>query len=230
MTHSLHRCGRLQERDFVWLLYHVKGVNDGNLVERLRRAIEIVEEVGSANWGDVKSGPIVSVSPAEIKEKLTEKSRIRGVFTSRDQVTKFLKKMKDADLGFCVIISGMLDQVFSACQEAGVKPHTLNYSLGVFGKKELLADEDTLAITTMCGHHMIPGEFVAETRREVRNGKMSPQKASLEFAELCPCGIFNPERARELLILEKEKNPNIPGENKQANGIDSLLGSGLDRR
>jgi hypothetical protein len=184
----------------------VKGVNDQNFVERLRKAIGIIEEVGSVNWGDVKSGPIVSVPLAEIKEKVTEKSRIRGVFTSRDQVAKFLKKMKDADLGFCVIISGVLDQVFSACQEAGVKPHTMNYSLGVFGNKKLLAGEDTLAITTMCGHHMVPDEFVAETRKRVKEGKLSPEKASLELAELCPCGIFNQERAKDLLILEKE-NP-----------------------
>ena len=203
MTHSLHRCGKLQEKDFVWLLYHVKGVNDQNFVERLRKAIGIVEEVGSVNWGDVKSGPIVSVPLAEIKEKVTEKSRIRGAFTSRDQVIRFLKKMKEADLGFCVIISGLLDQVFSACQEAGVKPHTMNYSLGVFGNKKLLADENTLAITTMCGHHMIPDEFVAETRQCVKEGKLSPEKASLEFAKLCPCGIFNQERAKDLLILEK---------------------------
>ena len=213
MTHSLHRCGRIQEKDFVWLLYHVKGVNDQNLVERLRQAIAIIEEVGAVNWGDVKSGPIVKVSPAEIKEKLTEKSRIRGVFTSRDQVTEFLKKMKAADLGFCVIISGRLDQVFSSCEKAGVKPHTMNYSLGVFGNKELLADEDTLAITTMCGHHMIPDDFVTETRRRVKDGKVSPEKASLEFAELCPCGIFNQERAKELLILEKE-NPSPSGKKR----------------
>jgi len=204
MTHSLHRCGKLQEKDFVWLLYHVKGVNDQNFVQRLHKAIGIVEEVGSVNWGDVKSGPIVTVPLEEIKQKVTEKSRIRGVFTSRDQVTKFFKKMKDAELGFCVIISGLLEEVFSACQEAGVKPHTLNYSLGVFGNKKLLADEDTLAITTMCGHHMIPDELVAETRRRVKEGKISPEQASLELAKLCPCGIFNQERAKELLALESE--------------------------
>ena len=213
MTHSLHRCGRIQDKDFVWLLYHVKGVNDQNLVERLRKAIAIIEEVGAVNWGDVKSGPIVSVPPAEIKQNLTEKSRIRGVFTSQVQVTEFLKKMKDADLGLCVIISGVLDRVLSSCEKAGVKPHTLNYSLGVFGNKKLLADEDTLAITTMCGHHMIPDDFVTETRRRVKEGKVSPEKASLEFAELCPCGIFNQERAKELLTLEK-KNPKVPGEKR----------------
>jgi hypothetical protein len=87
-----------------------------------------------------------------------------------------------------------------------VKPHTMNYSIGVFGKKEILADDDTLAITTMCGHHMIPDEFVAEGRKRVKEGKLSAEKASQEFAELCPCGFFNQERAKGLLILEKE-NP-----------------------
>lgn len=69
-----------------------------------------------------------------------------------------------------------------------------------------MADDDTLAITTMCGHHMIPDEFVAETRRSVKEGKISPEKASLEFAAMCPCGIFNQERAKELLDLEKDRS------------------------
>jgi len=140
VTHSLHRSGRFQEMDYVWLLYHVRGVNDQNLTERLRQAIDIAEEAGSVNWGDVKTGTIVSVSSEEIKAKLTEKSRIRGAFSSQEQVTQFLQKMKQADLGLCVIIAGLLDKVFQSCEEAGLKPHTVNYSLGVFGKKELLPD------------------------------------------------------------------------------------------
>lgn len=206
MTHSLHRCGKFQDHDYVWLLYHVKGINDHNLVERLRKAITIAEEVGAVNWGDVKSGPIVSFSPKEIKEKLSEESRIRGVFTSREQVVDFLKKMKQANLGLCVIIAGPLDQAFLAVQEAGLKPHTVNYSIGVFGKKELLADDDTLAITTMCGHHMIPNGLVNEMRKKVHEGKISPKKAALKLATFCPCGIFNQKRAEKLLNLEKNRS------------------------
>lgn len=41
-----------------------------------------------------------------------------------------------------------------------VTPHSINYSLGVWGKKDNLPDETTLSITTMCGHHMIPPKFV----------------------------------------------------------------------
>ena len=209
MTHSLHRCGRLQEQDYVWLLYHVKGVNDENLTERMRKALAIAENVGSINWGDVKSGPIVILSAEEVKARLTEKSRLRGVFTSEAQITQFLTKMKAADLGLCVIISGPLQNVYDACRSAGVIPHTINYSIGVFGKKDAIADEETLAITTMCGHHMIPDRYVERVRSKVRRGKTRPQKAALKMAKMCPCGIFNQQRAEALLVSEKNE-PSSP--------------------
>jgi hypothetical protein len=204
MTHSLHRCGSLQEQDYVWLLYHVKGINDDNLTERMRQALVIAEDAGSINWGDVKSGPIVNLSADEVKAKLTDKSRLRGVFTSEAQVTQFLSGMKAADLGLCVIITGPLQNVYHACRAAGVAPHTINYSIGVFGKKEALADGETLAITTMCGHHMIPDRYVEKVRSKVRRGKTRAEKAALKMAKMCPCGIFNQERAAALLASEIE--------------------------
>jgi hypothetical protein len=204
MTHSLHRCGRLQEQDYVWLLYHVKGINDDNLTERMRQALAIAEDAGTINWGDVKSGPIVTLSAQEVKARLTEKSRLRGAFTSEAQITQFLSHMAAADLGLCVIITGPLQNVYAACRKAGVIPHTINYSLGVFGKKDAVADEETLAITTMCGHHMIPDRYVERVRSKVRRGKTRPQKAALKMAKMCPCGIFNQERAAALLASETE--------------------------
>lgn len=188
----------------MWLLYHVKGLNDENLLDRLRGAIELAEEAGTVNWGDVKTGPVVSVPAEEIKSRLTPASRIRGVFTSRQQVVHCLKSMKGADLGLCFVISGVLDQVLAACQDAGLKPHTNNYSLGIFGKRELLAHEDTRAIRTMCGHHMVPDEIVVQMQKTVSEGKISPGKASLKLAALCPCGIFNQKRAEWLLEENKE--------------------------
>ena len=204
MTHSLHRCGRLQEQDYVWLLYHVKGVNDANLTERMRRALAIAEDAGSINWGDVKSGPIVNLSADEVKAKLTDKSRLRGVFTSEAQVTQFLTGIKTADTGLCVIITGPLQNVHNACRAAGITPHTINYSIGVFGKKEALADGETLAITTMCGHHMVPDRYVERVRSKVRRGKTGAEKAALKMAKMCPCGIFNQQRAAALLASEIE--------------------------
>jgi len=205
MTHSLHRCGRLQEMDYVWLMYHVKDVNDQDLKARIGTAADIAVDLGTVNWGDVKSGPMVCLSNEEIKSKITEKSRIRGAFTSVEQVIQFLGAMKSADLGLCVIIAGLLDEVLEACRRNDITPHTINYSLGVFGKKELLADEATLAITCMCGHHMVPDGFVDKLRARVRKGKASPEKAAQKMAVMCPCGIFNQHRAAELLKREAEE-------------------------
>ena len=50
MTHSLHRCGKHQEKDYVWLLYHVKGVNDQNLKQRYQKSLKIAEAAGAVNW------------------------------------------------------------------------------------------------------------------------------------------------------------------------------------
>lgn len=70
--------------------------------------IEAAEHQGSENWGDVKTGPITRFDAAEIKEKISDKSRIRGVFTKREQVIGFLKEVKAADAGQSCIITGLL--------------------------------------------------------------------------------------------------------------------------
>lgn len=199
MTHSLHRCGELQENDYVWLLYHANGINDKNLGERLLTAVEKAESAGTINWGDVKSGPIVCTPVEKIRSNLTDKSRIRGVFSSQEQTVKFLKEMKEADLALCVIIAGPLSSVLDSCNQAALKPHTINYSLGVFGNKKLIAAEDTLAVTTMCGHHMVPDKIVEKMRTRIGKGKITPEKAGLKLAQMCPCGIFNQKRAADLL-------------------------------
>jgi hypothetical protein len=201
MTHSLHRSGSVESLrgDYVWLMYQAKGINDKNIKEKAREFIAVAEAVGSENWGDVKSGPKVCLSVDEIKSKISDQSRLRGVFTRKEQVAEFLRMIKEKNLGISVIISGLLKETLEACKEAGVTPHTINFSLGVWGKKELLPSEDVLSITTMCGHHMIPAGLVEEVAERVKKGKITPEAGGLELATYCPCGIFNQVRAGKLL-------------------------------
>ena len=201
MTHSLHRSGTPESLrgDYVWFMYQAKGVNDKNIAPKAMEFIAAAEAVGSENWGDVKSGSVLEFPVEEIKARVTDKSRLRGVFTTRKQVVDFLKIMKRKDTGVSIVISGLLEEVLPACREAEVTPHTVNYSLGVWGKKELLPTEDTLAITTMCGHHQIAPQFVEKQLQAVRKGRKTPEKAARELALFCPCGIFNQVRAAALL-------------------------------
>lgn len=206
MTHSLHRSGTIEslKGDYVWFMYQAKGINDKNIKEKAEEFIAAAELVGSENWGDVKTGPTASYPKEYIKQNICDKSRLRGVFTSRQQVVDFLKIIKEKDLGLSVVISGLLDEVLPACKQAGVTPHTINYSLGVWGNKKVLPDQKILDITTMCGHHMISPELVKKLVWDVKKGRITPEKAAWKLATFCPCGIFNPVRAEKL--IEEIKN------------------------
>jgi hypothetical protein len=203
MTHSLHRSGDIesQKEDFVWFMYQTKGVNDVNIKPKALEFIAVAEAVGSENWGDVKSGPKLRYPIEEIKAKISDKSRLRGIFTKKRQVVDFLKQIKAKDLGMSVIVTGVLSEVIPACKEAGVTPHSINYSLGVWGKKDKLPDDTTLSITTMCGHHMIPPKFVNHIMKRVKKGKLTPAEGAKELAGFCYCGIFNHIRCAN--IIEK---------------------------
>ncbi|MFZ7104709.1 MAG: hypothetical protein ACOWWO_18900 [Peptococcaceae bacterium] len=201
MTHSLHRSGPIesQKKDFNWFMYQTKGINDFNIKPKALEFIAAAEAVGSENWGDVKTGPKTQYPVEEIKDKITDKSRIRGVFTKREQVVAFLKRIKEKDLGQSVVITGVLAEVLPACAEAGVTPHSINYSLGVWGKKDNLPDETTLSVTTMCGHHMIPPKYVEHMIEQVQKGRLTADEAAVKLANFCYCGIFNQVRCADII-------------------------------
>ncbi|MEW6662324.1 MAG: hypothetical protein ACOY9Y_06695 [Bacillota bacterium] len=201
MTHSLHRSGDIDSLrgDYVWFMYQAKGINDMNIKPKALEFIAVAEACGSENWGDVKTGTVLKIPREQILENITDKSRLRGVFTSREQVINFLQEIKKRDLGMSVVISGLLEEVLPACEEAGVTPHTINYSLGIWGKKELLPSEEVLDITTMCGHHMISPDFVKYIVEQVRNNRLTPEQGAIKLAAFCYCGIFNQVRCAKLL-------------------------------
>lgn len=207
MTHSLHRSGDIesQKKDFNWFMYQTKGVNDAGIKPKALEFIAAAEAVGSENWGDVKTGPITRFTSEEIREKISDKSRIRGVFTKREQVIGFLKRIKEKDLGQSVVITGVLSEVLPSCKEAGVIPHSINYSLGVWGKKDKLPDDTTLSITTMCGHHMIPPKFVSYIMKQVEANKMTPEQGAIRLSDFCYCGIFNQVRCAEIIDTQTRK-------------------------
>ena len=209
MTHSLHRSGPIesQKKDFNWFMYQTKGVNDVNIKPKALEFIAVAEAAGSENWGDVKSGPKTQYPIEYIKDNISDKSRLRGVFTKRDQVVDFLEQIKAKDLGLSVVITGVLEEVLPACKEAEVTPHSINYSLGVWGKTENLPDETTLSITTMCGHHMIPPKFVEHMIDQVRKGKLTEDQAAIKLCNFCYCGIFNQIRCAEIIsdVVQKDK-------------------------
>ena len=205
MTHTLLRTGDIesQKKEFCWLVYQSKGINDQDFVEKAQKYIAIIELVGGDNWGDTKTGSFYQVGPEVIKENIRDNSRIRGVFAGKEKAAEFLKKVIEQGLGKSVILSGIISEISQICKDAGITPHSANFSLGVWGRKEKLPTEKVLSISTMCGHHMVPKKYIEAIKEEVDQGSITPDEGAKKLAGFCYCGIFNPVRCSEILSQQK---------------------------
>ncbi len=202
MTHSLHRRGSPESLrdDYVLLATAAAGVNHEGSKDKLRRVLEIVYEEEPANVGSYETGTIYAgVSMEDIKASLAEVPRVRCCFSSREKMKRVLQRVKEMDLGISITVSGLIDEVLEMARELGIKPHSINLSLDIWGKKEELPSEEVLEFVTMCGHGLISKDLVEKCIADVRSGKRTPRQAAELIARPCVCGIFNPDRAENLL-------------------------------
>jgi hypothetical protein len=203
MTHTLHRKGTPENLidDFPMLTIRARGYNDGSLW-RMKKVLELASKYPIANFGDIAQGSKFAIDLETILTSTNDNLPIlHMVFTSREDVTEFMKELKREDLGISVVVSGLFDEIFHCCRESGITPHTANYSLGILGNTDRLPSPEVLEVTTMCGHSLVTAGLVNKLARDVRAGKISPEGAAEKLARNCVCGIFNPKRAARLLSL-----------------------------
>lgn len=202
MTHSLHRRGAEADlkNDYVLLVTAASGINHVGSKDKLRQVLEEVWQVGPTNIGSNETGTILSgVDIEEIRANLMEVPRVRCNFASKEKIRQAIERLQELDLGMSVTVSGPTQDILEMCGDYGIKPHSINFSLDIWGKKEKLPPEEALELLTMCGHSLISKTLVAETITKVRQGKMSPEKGALKVGHPCICGIYNPERAKTIL-------------------------------
>jgi len=121
------------------------------------------------------------------------------VFNSKKELASYLKELKERNMGKSVVVSGLIGEVNDCLKELDLSPHTIQFSLGIFGKTELLPKEEILEITTMCGHHMISPRLVEKLASDMKNGKVSGEEAVRVISKQCVCDVCNRSRARKLL-------------------------------
>jgi len=100
-----------------------------------------------------------------------------------------LRELEGADIGLSVVVSGILDSVNECSQKAGLKCHTLEFSLGIWDKTEKLPSNEILEITTMCGHAMVSANLVKSMVEDIKKGIENPDDAAKELASHCCCGV-----------------------------------------
>ncbi len=209
MTHSLHREGTLEslEKDYVLFVYPARGFNYKGSAPKVRRLVELLYLAGPVNMcvTTLRRNMYSGVKPEEVLESIkVEGARVFSVFDSREKVKDALIRIKQADEGISIMVSGVTDSVRELSAELGIEPYMINLSLGVHGRTDLLPPPDIREFTTMCGHGVVSPNLVRDVIRRVRAGKVTEWDGSVIIAEPCACGIYNPVRSAELL---REKAP-----------------------
>lgn len=201
MSHTLHRFGPAQadlEGDYVVFAIAAQTVNAKGISPEFAEFEKIAKRYNPVNYGDMKTGNIFNVGAEAVTEGYRDNTIVHAVYTDLDSVAAVLDELAKANLNISIVVSGLLEETAECCHKAGIGPHTVEYSLGIWGQTERLPSEDVLRISTMCGHGMLSFNLIKALADKVKTGKMSSKAAAEKLAGLCHCGVFNPDRAAKI--------------------------------
>jgi hypothetical protein len=201
MTHTLHRKGTSDNlgNDYVVFGITAQTVNAKGSASLFGKFADIVLKYNPVSFGDMKTGNQFGVGVEAINAGYKDNTIVHAVFTDQDTVAQVLKELAEANLGISIVVSGLLEQVGECCHKAGIEPHTVEHSLGIFGRTDLLPETEVLEISTMCGHGMVAFSLVKDLAAKVKKGRMTSAQAAQELARMCHCGVFNPARAEAII-------------------------------
>lgn len=211
MTHTLHRQGDRSSlgEDFVVFAISAQGINSAGSAARFADFARIVHRHNPVNIGDMRTGNKFTVELETMTGNTQDNSIFHAVFTDASTVAAVLSELAEADLGLSVVVSGLFDEIEQCCREAGISEHTVEYSLGVWGRTDRLPHPTVQEISTMCGHGMVSFQLIDHCAAAIRRGEMQPEEACRILARQCHCGVFNPLRAARVLraYAEQEESP-----------------------
>jgi hypothetical protein len=209
MTNTLHRQGNREDlkHDYVIFVHTAKGKNREGAAPKIRQFMRICLKYHPVNMGDVKQGSMHQ-DDIEIDRLIAgqEDNTVgAAVFTDLETLQKVVEELIRADLGICINISGLLDEVKECCSRAGITRHSAEHSLGIWGAKDRLPEREVMEFNTLCGHGMVSFNLIRRMIEQVRLRRMTPRQAALMMAKCCECGAFNPSRAEALLTRMRDQ-------------------------
>ncbi|MCL5110749.1 MAG: hypothetical protein M1401_18175 [Chloroflexi bacterium] len=207
MTNTLHRQGTRESliRDYVIFLHPARGINRDGSGEKVRRFLEMALEEGPVNVGTAGRNLYTVDDVRQLVQAVDdEATTVAATFSDPEKLRRLVKRLKEADLGISVNISGLADVVDEILRSQGLVRHSIEHSLGILGRTERLPSQQVLELTTMCGHGMISHNHARKMIDWVKLGKLTPARAARYLARPCVCGAFNVDRAEEVLARAKE--------------------------
>ncbi len=203
MTNTLHRQGDVEslKGDFVVFAHTAKGKNREGSATKIQEFMRVCLRHNPVNIGDAKQGNVHQddIDIHKLISRQGDGAAAAAVFTDLGTLQKVVEDLIRADLGICINISGLLEEVRDCCKKAGLERHSVEHSLGFWGATEKLPEKHILEIHTMCGHGMVSFNLIRKMIEHVKLKRLSPKKAAKILAKCCECGAFNPARAEQLL-------------------------------
>ena len=211
MTNTLHRYGSAESfrDDYIIVAIPCRGKNDEGAIEKLKAFLRICAKhvpanMGNGNFNGFKlrdahrpaDGKPDYESVIDTVEKVTPAS---AVFDSREHAEACLAEVKQANLGLSINMSTSVQGAKHAAEHCGIHRHSVEYSLGFCDAHDHLPNSQVLELATMCGHGMVSFNFARKMLDMVREGRRTPDQAVTTLARFCPCGVYNPARAKRLL-------------------------------
>jgi hypothetical protein len=216
VTNTLHRYGNSESfrDDYILFAIPCKGKNDEGALEKLKTFLRMCAKHKPANMGNSNFGsyrPSSELGPTahwnrdndpdyEAVISAVEKvGTVAAVFDSKERAEACLRDVVAADLGLSVNMSTSVEGAKEAAECCGIKRHSVEYSLGFNDPHDHLPNSQVLGLSTMCGHGMVSFNLAKKMLDMVREGRRTPEQAVATLARFCPCGVYNPARAKRLL-------------------------------
>ena len=234
MTNTLHRysdhyaAGRSSTvrpvaNDYIVFAMSTRNLNDDNLVEKYRAFIRLALRHNPVNVGDATKGGLYRPQPnlnplahwkrdqrpdpERLIRDIDGHTTVAAVFSTFGDMEAFVNDLREANLGVSINISAPMDAAKRCCREAGIRRHSVEYSLGFQGGIDRLPDKTVLEISTMCGHGMVSHNLVKKLLDWIKEGRRTTQEATKCLARFCLCGVFNMARAEELFERARTGSP-----------------------
>lgn len=216
MTNTLHRYGRIESffDDYIIFAMPCKGKNDQGAVEKLRTFLRICARhrptnMGNSSFASYRPFPDLrpaihwkrdlSPDPESVVQGVVKPCTAAAVFDSGEKAEACLRNLVEADLGLSINISSSVEGAKESGERCGITRHSVEYSLGFSDPHDHLPEGQILELSTMCGHGMVSANLARKMLDFVREGRRSPEQAAGTLARFCPCGIYNPHRARRIM-------------------------------
>jgi hypothetical protein len=217
MTNTLHRYGKADSfrDDYIIFAIPSKGKNDENCVPKLKEFLRICARHNPVNMGNGQRGslaPEKGLNPGShwkragqpdyeaVIEGVDKPGTVSAVFSDEINAMECLMEIIDIDFGISVNVSTSVKNARELARRCGISRHSVEYALEVNDPHDHLPNSQILSLSTMCGHGMVSFNLARKMLDMVREGRRTPEQAVATLTRFCPCGVYNPERAKRLLL------------------------------